>query len=258
MAVCACNKYEKLLKSPDFAMKYREANRFYEQKKTEKALRLYENVLPFYRSRAQEDTINMQIARCYYALYDYITAAYYFEYVQSHFLRSPFVEEADYMAAMCSYNQVLRAELDQSQTYHAIQKLEQYTDKYPSGERTALCQQRLTQMETQLAYKSYLNAKLYYNMEQYKAAVVALKNSVKQHPDSPYREELLFLTLKSSYLHALNSVEDKQQERYQATIDEYLTLVSEYPNSKYKKEADTYYHNINNMINKSASANTNS
>jgi outer membrane protein assembly factor BamD len=244
MLVCSCNKYEKLLKNPDFALKYREANRFYELHKTEKALRLYENVLSFYRNRAQEDTINMQIARCYYALHDYITAAYYFEYVQRHLLHSTFTSEADYMVAICNYNQVLRAELDQSQTYLAIEKLEYYIEKYPVGERTDESRKYLTELENQLAHKSYLSAKLYYQMEQYKAAVVSLKNSIKQYPETPHREEILFLTFKSSYLYAQNSLGDKQQERYQASVDEYLTLVSEYPDSKYKKEADNYYRDV--------------
>jgi outer membrane protein assembly factor BamD len=252
----SCNKYEKLLKSPDFALKYREAERFYAAGKTEKALRLYENVLPFYRSRPQEDTLNMQIARCYYTMYDYITAAYYFDYVRNHFLRSPFVETADYMTAMCSYNMVQRAELDQSQTQDAIQKIEYYINRYPAGENTPTCKTYIEKLEDQLAYKSYLNAKLYYHMEQYKAAVIAIKNSVKQHPDSKYREELLFLTFKSSFLHAVNSVPDKQQERYQLTIDEYLTFIGEYPSSKYKKEADGYYDDVLKKISSSSSSST--
>jgi outer membrane protein assembly factor BamD len=248
VAMSACNKYEKLLKSPDFAMKYREANKFHAAGKTEKALRLYENVLPFYRSRPQEDSINMQIARCYYALYDYITAAYYFDYVRSHFPRSPFVEEADHLTAMSSYNQVLRAELDQAQTYDAIQKFEYFINKHPQSQQKEEVQKQLSKLEAQLARKSYLSAKLYYHMEQYKAAIVALKNSIKQFPESPYREEMLFLALKACYLHAVGSVADKQQERYQTTIDEYLTLMSEFPNSRFKPQADDYYQEVTRKI----------
>jgi len=242
LVLSSCSKYEKLLKSNDFALKYSEGNRYFAMHKIEKALRLYENVMPFYRSRPQEDTLNMQIAQCYYLLYDYITAEYYFDYVRTHFLRSPYIEQADYIRAMCSYNMVMRAELDQSQTYDAIQKLEYYNSRHrDSVTRYTECQNLVHKLEVQLAYKSYLNAKLYYQMDQYKAAIVALKNSIKQYPESPYREEMLFLTMKSAYLYAENSMTDKQQERYQATIDEYLTLISEYPHSMYKKEADNYY-----------------
>jgi outer membrane protein assembly factor BamD len=243
-AFCSCNKYEKLLKNPDFALKYREANRFYELKKLDKAVRLYENVLPFYRNRPQDDSINMQISRCYYAMHDYQMATYYLEYIQSHFLRSPFINEVDYLLAVCSYNQVMRAELDQGLTQVAIQRLEYYIHKHPTADYAAQCKEQLAKLENQLAYKSYLSAKLYYQMEHYKAAIVSLKNSIKQYPDSPYREELLFLVVKSSYLHAVNSVADRQQERYQSTVDEYLNLVSEYPDSQYKKEAEKFYTEI--------------
>ncbi len=85
--------------------------------------------------------------------------------------------------------------------------------------------------------KSYLSAKLYYNMSEYKAAIVALKNSLEEYPNTPHREEMLFLIVRSAYLLADNSVPEKRKERFQATIDEYFTFIAEYPESSYAKEA---------------------
>ncbi|NJK87905.1 MAG: outer membrane protein assembly factor BamD [Bacteroidales bacterium] len=83
-----------------------------------------------------------------------------------------------------------------------------------------------------------MSAKLYYDLEDFKASIVALGNSLNEYPESKYREEILFLILKSNYLLAFNSILSKQKERYQATLDEYYSFITEYPESKYRKEAD--------------------
>ena len=60
----------------------------------------------------------------------------------------------------------------------------------------------LKDLEDKLVEKSYLSAKLYYDMKQYKAAVVALNNSLKEYSTTKYREKMMFLKLNSLFLYA--------------------------------------------------------
>jgi len=92
-----------------------------------------------------------------------------------------------------------------------------------------------------LIEKSYMSAKLYYDMGDYRAVITALKNSLQSFPDSKYREEHLFMILESSFLLADNSVPSRRRERFQNAIDEYYNLVSEFPETKYLKEAERMY-----------------
>jgi len=241
VVLCSCNSFDKLLKNPDYALKFREAGKYYEKSKYEKAVALYENILPFYRNALQEDTINIRIARGYYKMREYEMAQYYFNLFRQSFPRSKFIEEVDYMQGVCSYDLSLRPSLDQTETNNAIQAFGMYLYRYPEGEFAALSREKTAELESRLTEKSFMGAKLYYTTEHYRAAVVALKNSIKAFPDSPYREEMLFLVLRSSYLHARNSVRDRQRERFQMAIDEYFNLVSEYPESRYRREADRIY-----------------
>jgi outer membrane protein assembly factor BamD len=96
-------------------------------------------------------------------------------------------------------------------------------------------------LEDKLVYKSFVAAKLYYNVGQYKAAMVSLRNSLLDYPESMYREEILYLIAKSTYLRAANSIESKQKERYQKTVDEYYSFIAEFPESKYRKEMDGFF-----------------
>ncbi|MDR1227196.1 MAG: outer membrane protein assembly factor BamD [Prevotellaceae bacterium] len=237
----SCNNFEKLLKNPDYGLKYREGNRYYGMKKYDKAVALYENVMPFYRNTPQDDTLTVQTARSYYHMRDYEMSEYYFNAFRRQFPRSGFIEEVDFYGAMSLFNQSQRSELDQTQTKQAIQAFNTFERKYPRSSRIDTTQLLLNELAGKLDEKAYLSAKLYYKTEHYRAAVVALKNCMKDYPESKYKEELMFLVLKSTYLHAVHSIKDKQRDRFQQAVDEYFNLASEFPVSKYKKEADKIY-----------------
>ena len=45
---------------------------------------------------------------------------------------------------------------------------------------------------------------------------MSLENCLKDYPGSKYREEIMYMLFNSKYEMAVNSVEDKQYERYNA------------------------------------------
>lgn len=95
------------------------------------------------------------------------------------------------------------------------------------------CSRSLT---ARLMQKSYLNAYTYYKIGRYKSAIVAFKNAMKRHPDSPYTEQMMYYQTVSAYRLAENSIESKQVDRYLAMLDNYYSFLAEYPESKYVKE----------------------
>jgi len=99
-----------------------------------------------------------------------------------------------------------------------------------------------------LATKAYLNARLYYDLGYYKAAIIALRNCLNEYPNSPYREELMFMLLDAQFQLADNSIESKKKERFQNTLDEYYSFVSEFPQSKYSKQAEKIYLKTKNIL----------
>jgi len=103
------------------------------------------------------------------------------------------------------------------------------------------CRQLIMEMSDKLVEKSYISAKLYYDLGYFKSAIIALRGSLADYPDTKYREDVLFLILKSSFLLADNSVYSKQKERYQATVDEYYSFIGEFPESQFVKEAERIY-----------------
>ena len=64
------------------------------------------------------------------------------------------------------------------------------------------------------------------------------RNCLIDFRDSKFREETYFLILKSSYELAINSIEEKRNERLNHALDAYSVFSSNYPNSIYKSQAE--------------------
>ncbi len=246
--ITGCSGYNKVLKGTDYRLKYREAMRYYKKEDFVRSAALLDQIAPVYRGTEQADTVFFYQAMSYFKQEDYILSGHYFQVFANTYGGSPFVEEADFMTAYCSYLMSPNPELDQSYTNDAIQALQLYLIKYKNNSRTEECKKYLLELREKLVDKAYLSAKLYYNLGNYKSSIVALNNCLIQFPDSKYREEIMFLLVKSSYLFASNSIASKQKERYQNAVDEYISFATEFPTSKYLKEASKYYKDASDYI----------
>jgi outer membrane protein assembly factor BamD len=174
-------------------------------------------------------------------------------YFKSFIDQFPFgvhAEEANFLAPMCDYKIAPRPGLDQENTKNAIEGFNIFITRFPGNPNVEEAKKLITELEEKLVEKSYLSARLYYDMKQYKAAVVALNNSLKEYADTKYREEMMFLKLSSLFLYAERSLAVRQQERYQDTLDDYYSFMEEFPSSKYSKEVNSLYEKTNRYLKK--------
>jgi outer membrane protein assembly factor BamD len=230
-----------VLKSTDYEYKYRKALQYYEKKDYARAITLYEQIINYYRATVRGDSAIYFYAQSLYGQEDYVTAAYYFQELSNNYSRSPFVEEADFLNGYCYYLMSPRPSLDQENTNLAKASLQKFVYKHPNSQYVPECKRIIEELDQKLATKAYLNAKLYYDLEYYKAAIIALQNCITNYPNSQHREELRYMLLVSNFKLANNSIEEKKKERFQNTLDEYYTFISEYPKSKYASNVEKIY-----------------
>jgi outer membrane protein assembly factor BamD len=240
-AFSSCSQYERLRKSNNYALKYRKAFEYYERGDFIKSGQLFDDIVAAYRGTNKADTVLYYQAMSYFKQKDYLNGSYHFSSFIKTIPSSPFAEECEYLTGFCYYKQSPRAELDQDMTNAAIETFQMFLMHYPNSQFKDDAMLHLAEMQDKLVDKSYLTAKLYYNLSQYKSSVIALNNSLNDYPDTKYREELLYLLLKSSYLFAENSVVGKQKERYQSAVDDYYSFIGEFPKSGYVKDAQRMY-----------------
>jgi outer membrane protein assembly factor BamD len=244
----SCTGYEKLLKSTDYDLKKTKAKEYFDAGEYVKTTELLTQILPRFRATDEAEDLNWMNAQAYFGMKDYIMAGSYFKTFIDQFPFGKHAEDANYLAAVCDYNISARPELDQENTKNAIEGFNIFMNKFPGSSKIEDCKKRISELEDKLVEKSYLNAKLYYDMKQYKAAIVALSNGLKEYSNTKYREKMMFLKLNSLYLYAVNSLPAKQKERYQATLDDYFSFMEEFPKSTYSRDVASIYQSTNKFL----------
>lgn len=246
----ACSKYQQVLKSPDLEHKFEMAKNYYEEKEYYKALPILDELHTLYRGTEKAEEVYFYLAYTHYGLEENLLAAYHFRTFAQSYQNSEHREEVAYMNAYCYYLESPSYTLDASNTYQAIEELQYFIDKYPESGRIAKCNELIDLLRGKLENKAFHNAKLYYDTEDYKSAIVALNNVVNDFPDTDYREEVFFLILDANHLLASNSISSKQQERWNNTLTAYRYFIDNFENSEKIKDAESIYNRANKQLEK--------
>ena len=236
--LASCSSYSKLLNSKNHNKMYDEGLKYFKAEKWSRSTQLFEECSQFFIGTAREDSAAYYLAASNYKQGYFDSSSELFNDFRRRYGRSVFIEEAEYMYAMGYYYSSPTPNRDQSYTIKAINAINEYMARYPNSVKKEKLQECVAELTQKLYDKAYQNAYTYYKIGRYKSAVVALKNATNRYPESTHREELLYLTAKSSYLLAHKSYERLQRDRYLNAMDDYYNFISEYPDSKYRKELD--------------------
>ncbi len=236
-----------------FEMNYDKALKYYANQQYLSAARLFEELYPLSLGTPVADTLLFLFADCYYKNKDYELAAFHFKDYAKHYPGTPQAEEAHFMCVKSVFEVSPVYSVDQSSTLYAIDEMDLFIKTYPRSPHVDECNQMLDLLREKLAQKDFEIAKLYYNTDHYQAAQIAIKNFLKEYPNSKYAHEAVYILVKNNHEYAKKSVSSKKKERYQACVDAYKIMQAQYPNSGYymdaKKLADDALQQINKIKN---------
>lgn len=231
------SKFERLRASTDPGRKYEQAREYFNKRDFIKARDLLEDLLVIYRGTDRAEDVYYYYAFSHFGMKDLDAAQFHFRTFADTYPNSRYAEECRYMAAFSLYRNSPVHSLDQQNTILALDAFQLFINLYPTSERVAEGNKLMDELRAKLELKSFENAKLYYTIGDFKSAVVALKNSMRDYPDTPFREEMEFLIVKSHYSYARNSIEARQEERYRDAIEAYIGFAEVFPNSVFMSEA---------------------
>lgn len=244
----SCSEYQKALKSEDVAVKYASAEKMYEAKKYGKAIRLFEQIAPAYKGKPSAEKMFFMYSQSLYKTEQYYLAGYQFESFVASYPKSEKIEEASFLGAKSFSFLSPVYSLDQTDTYKAIEKLQNYIDTYPEGQNLAEANTLVKGLREKLEKKAFENAKIYHTISDYKAAMVAFENFLINYPGTSYRESALYYKLDSAYLLAINSVPSKMKERLENAKTAYASLMKFKTDTQYKEKADKMLIRIENDL----------
>lgn len=248
LMISSCSDYQKVLKNEDVKAKYEMAQLLYEQEDYKRASRLYEQILPRYRGKPQGERITFFYANSLLKTKDYFLAAYQFETFQKAFPKSDKVAEALYNEAYCYFVESTVFSLDQSSTVQALDKLQEFINRYPESELMPEANNMAQELQYKLEKKAFEIAKQYNTIRDYKSAIIVLDDFISDYPGTPYREDALFYLFDSSYELAINSVDSKMLERLNDAKKLYNELIEVYPESKYIGKSNKLNESIDSKI----------
>ncbi|WP_297815956.1 outer membrane protein assembly factor BamD [Segetibacter sp.] len=243
------NKLSKTLKSTDNEYKLKMAENYYAQKKYNNAQLLFEDLFPVFKGTARFEDLYYKYAYSAYYLKDYVTSENLFKTFVETFPNSTKAEEADFMRAFCYHKQSPKAELDQTNTTKAMGQMQAFINTHPLSARVAEATSIIDEARAKLEVKDFKSAELYYNLGFYKAAAIAFSALIDNYPDTGKGDEYKLMVIKSYYLYANNSIEERQSERYDKVVSECTDFIDRFPESKLAKTVDFYKTQSLNNIN---------
>jgi len=237
----ACGEYQRVLKSTDLDFKLQKAQQYYDQGRYAQAFPLFDELMTLYRGTQKAQDVYFYYAMTQYKMGDYLLAAYHFKNFYQTFPNNPYAPEAAFMVGFAYYKDSPTYSLDQANTYKAMNELQLFVNTHPGSEHTEECNQLIDEMRAKLQRKSYEIARQYWKTSYYKAAVESFNISMSNFPDTPYREEMMYLKLDSSFKLAKNSIVDLQPQRFKETQTAYYDLIDRFPETSYRKSADRIF-----------------
>ena len=252
--VYADKVYNQLLKSPDYEAKYLAALAYYQKKDYKKSIRLLEDVADYFKGTEKSQNVLYTLANSHFYRKDYLSSEHYYQIYVNTFMRGEHYTECLFMLAYSLYKQSPEPELDQRTTVKAIERFQLFLEQFPYGEQTDKARELLTELYDKLAQRELANARLYYNLgnyrgNNYRAAIITAQNAILDFPDSQYKEEFAAIIVRSKYKEAVNSVAEKMQERFEDASDECYYFLQEYPESKFTKEVEKIHKQIKKHLN---------
>jgi outer membrane protein assembly factor BamD len=241
IALASCNnKFNKVMRSKDYAYKLKKADEYYDKKKYRNAEALYVELFPVFKGTDKFENLYYRYAYCSYYQENYSEAGVLYKGFLEIFPTSAKSEEVAYMQAFCFYKESPRIELEQVNTQKVVGMMQTFINTHPGSARIKDATEIIDKCRKKLETKEYNNAALYYKLQQYRASAIAFTNLLNDYPEAVNGDMYKLMAIKSYYKFAQMSIIDKQQERYEKVITEYNDFTDRFPDSKLLKEAEDY------------------
>ena len=232
--------FSKVMKSTDYDLKLKTAEKYYVKKDYNHAQQLYDDLFRVMKGTDHFEDIYYKYAYCSFYLKDYQNAENLYKGFGDAFPNSPKAEEMEYMRAFSYFKQSPKYELDQTNTTKAIGYMQAFVSTHPGSERTKEAQGFIEKGRAKLEQKDFSNALLYYNLKYYRASAIGFNSLMNSFPESERSDEYKLYIIKANYQFASMSTEERKPARLQQVVTDCNDFIDRFPESKLKKDVQEY------------------
>lgn len=247
LVITSCGPFNKLEKSTNWEELYKGANDYYQAGEFNKAIILYDKVLPVIRGSEKAELADYNYANCHFKTKRYIEAAGYFSNFYRTYNRSPLAEEALFMNAYSLYLDSPDYNLDQQSSQEAVSAIQRFVTQFPGSASYERAMEMLVDLQGRFEEKAFQEANMYYRLKDglypgdfYRACIINFQNFSKDYPESEHNEELAYKLVEVSTGYAKNSAFLKKEERLNNALVFATTFYRRYPSSQFLGEVTKY------------------
>ncbi|MFY0697063.1 MAG: outer membrane protein assembly factor BamD [Balneola sp.] len=204
------------------------------------AAEIFETVTRVGRGSEYAQEAQYFLAESYFNQERYILAEAEYNRFITFYPRDSKRQEVDYKKALSIYHQSPRYRLDQSATRRAIEEFQLFNSRYPDSRFVTESAGKINELREKLARKYYESAQFYSRTDQYKAATIYYDLVIDRYPESKWAETALLNQIDTYNEYAVNSILNKQVERYNLAISSYEKFIQLFPQSNARSEAETF------------------
>lgn len=239
--ISACSSRTTIRPGDSVDVAFEKSMELFENERYSDAADAFETVLSIGRGTEYARDAQYYLAKSYYNNNQFQIAASEFQrYAASH-PRSERRSEAQYMEAMCYYNLSPRFNLDQSDTHRAIERFQLFIERHPEDELRADAEEKVDELRRKLAKKNYHAGKFYMQISEYEAAAIYFEETIDNYPETQWAERALADQIQAYVRYADNSIEERQEERYQKAVESFERYLQIFPRGENRERAERYH-----------------
>ena len=126
------------------------------------------------------------LAEAYFCSEDFVNAVFEYQRLLDTYPSSQWLDDAQFKIGESYFQQLHRPELDQKETYEALNYFRYFIEDNPASPLAETARQRIVDCRTRLAQKHYINGQLYQRQGHLDAAVLTYEDVVRTYPDTPW------------------------------------------------------------------------
>ena len=131
------------------------------------------------------------LAEAYFCSEDYVNAIFEYQRLLDTYPSSQWLDDAQFKIGESYYQQLRRAELDQKETFEALNYFRYFIDDNPDSPLVETARQRIVDCRSRLAKKQYLNGFLYQRQGFLEAATITYDDVLRNYSDTSWYYQTL-------------------------------------------------------------------
>jgi outer membrane protein assembly factor BamD len=175
------------------------AKQLYDNHKYRKAQQEFEKLIYTYPGHTIIDTAQFFLAMSQYYQKDYIIAAGEFERLLQSYPQSEYADDAQYQIGMCHYKMSPKYQLDQTETYEALEAFQTFLGNFIGSPLAEEARNRIRELENKLAQKRFMTGMLYLKLADYNPAITYFWTVRDEYPATDWAVQAVYYTGEAYY-----------------------------------------------------------